>query len=151
MVSYFFVHQNLPPPRASLAPVAQRTRTVLEEKRYLANGTMAHRMRRTLHVSGMRLRLAALDEATFLNGLCFYERWPLRTDATSFLAVHNNYIIGDDRKFERARAYHAILDENDKTWEAFARRSRAAMEANTSWSPLDPRKLRRARVNFFVV
>jgi len=71
-----------------------------------------------------------------LNGHCFYERRPLRTDATSVMAVHHNYISGDDRKFERARAYHAIVDENDKTWGAFARRSRAAMEANASWSPV---------------
>ena len=90
------------------------------------------------------------DESRFYES-CFYERRPLRTDATSVMAVHHNYISGDDRKFERARAHHAILDENDKTWEAFARRSRAAMEANASWSPLDPRKLRRARVHFFVV
>ena len=114
---------------------------VLDEKRYLARGALAHRMRRTLDMGGMRLRLAALDEATFLNGHCFYERRPLRTDATSVMAVHHNYISGDDRKFERARAYHAIVDENDKTWEAFARRSRAAMEANASWNPAgDPGK-----------
>ena len=76
------------------------------------------------------------DESRFYES-CFYERRPLRTDATSVMAVHHNYISGDDRKFERARAYHAIVDENDKTWEAFARRSRAAMQANASWSPAD--------------
>ena len=81
---------------------------VLDEKRYLARGALAHRMRRTLDMGGMRLRLAALDEATFLNGHCFYERRPLRTDATSVMAVHHNYISGDDRKIERARAHHAI-------------------------------------------
>ena len=112
----------------------------LDDNRYWAPGEAGSDPRkRTLSVErseGSLLRVATLDEATFLNGHCFYERRPLRTDATSVMAVHHNYISGDDRKFERARAYHAIVDENDKTWEAFARRSRAAMEANASWSPV---------------
>ena len=109
--------------------------TVLDNKGYLAKRTLAKRMRRTLDVGGMRLRLAALDEAKFLNGHCFYERRPLRTDAANVMAVHHNFIDGDGRKFERARAYHAVVDESDQTWEDFARRSRAAMNANASWNP----------------
>ena len=109
--------------------------TVLDNKSYLAKRTLAKRMRRTLDVGGMRLRLAAFDEAKFLNGHCFYERRPLRTDAANVMAVHHNFIDGDGRKFERARAYHAVVDESDKTWEAFTRRSRAAMDANASWGP----------------
>ena len=78
--------------------------------------------------------MAPLDEATFLNGHCFYERRPLRADAANVMAVHHNFINGDGRKFERARAYHATVDESDRTWEAFARRARAAMDANASWN-----------------
>ena len=118
---------------------------VLDDKRYWAPGEAGSDPRkRTLSVErseGSRLRVATLDEATFLNGHCFYQRRPLRADAANVMAVHHNFINGDERKFERARAYHAIVDENDKTWEAFARRSRAAMEANASWNPAgDPAK-----------
>ena len=115
--------------------------SVLDDNRYWAPGEAGSDPRkRTLSVErseGSRLRVATLDEATFLNGHCFYQRRPLRADAANVMAVHHNYISGDDRKFERARAHHAIVDENDKTWEAFERRSRAAMEANASWSPAD--------------
>ena len=109
---------------------------VLDDKRYWPpseDGVDPHQ--RTLGVDGVRLRLAVLDEATFLNGHCFYQRRPLRIDAANVMAVHHNFIDGDGRKFERARAYHATLEESDKTWEAFARRSRAAMDANASWNP----------------
>jgi len=117
----------------------------LDDNRYWAPGEAGSDPRkRTLSVKrseGSRLRVATLDEATFLNGHCFYQRRPLRADAANVMAVHHNFINGDERKFERARAYHAIVDENDKTWEAFARRSRAAMEANASWNPAgDPAK-----------
>ena len=113
---------------------------ILDDKRYWPpseDGVDPHQ--RTLGVDGVRLRLAVLDEATFLNGHCFYQRRPLRIDAANVMAVHHNFIDGDGRKFERARAYHATLDESDKTWEAFARRSRAAMNANASWDPAGER------------
>lgn len=110
---------------------------VLDDKRYWPPGEdgLDPRQRTIRCGDGMRLRLAALDEAKFLNGHCFYERRPLSTGAANVMAVHHNFIDGDGRKFERARAYHATLEESDTTWEAFARRSRAAMDANTSWNP----------------
>ena len=112
---------------------------VLNDKRYWAPGEAGSDPRqRTLGVEGSRLRVAPLDEATFLNGHCFYERRPLRADAANVMAVHHNFIDGDGRKFERARAYHATVDESDRTWEAFARRARAAMDANASWNHADP-------------
>jgi len=105
---------------------------VLDDKRYWPAGQdSVDPRKRTLDVDGLRLQLAALDEARFLNGHCFYERRPLRTDVANVMAVHHNFIDGDGRKFERARAYHATVDESDKTWEAFARRTRAAMDAPT--------------------
>ena len=109
---------------------------VLNDKRYWAPGEAGSDPRqRALSVEGSRLRVAPLDEATFLNGHCFYQRRPLRADAANVMAVHHNFINGDGRKFERARAYHATVDESDRTWEAFARRARAAMDANASWNP----------------
>ena len=109
---------------------------MLDDKRYWPAGQdSVDPRKRTLDVDGLRLQLAALDEARFLTGHCFYERRPLRTDVANVMAVHHNFIDGDGRKFERARAYHATVDESDKTWEAFARRTRAAMDANASWNP----------------
>ena len=48
---------------------------VLNDKRYWAPGEADSDPRqRTLGVEGSRLRVAPLDEATFLNGHCFYDK-----------------------------------------------------------------------------
>ena len=103
------------------------------------------------------LTVAALDESRFLNGHCFYQRararaapvfehghyqrgWPLREqglNSSRVLAVHHNYISGDELKFRRALAFGAIVQAND-TMSTFLRRARASMECVPQWITVNP-------------
>ena len=79
------------------------------------------------------LTFAALNEALFLNGFCFYMQRPLRQDRSKIVAVHHNYVEGDDRKYKRAVAYETIASEADVDSTAFLRRARAAMGGLPAW------------------
>lgn len=82
------------------------------------------------------LTFAALNEALFLNGFCFYIKRPLRhhsLDSDKIVAVHHNYVEGDDRKFKRAVAYETIANKADVDLTAFLRRARAAMDGLPAW------------------
>ena len=87
------------------------------------------------------LTFAALNEALFLNGFCFYIQRPLRQESSKIVAVHHNYVEGDDRKYKRAVAYETITNKADVDSTAFLRRARAAMgglpawESEVRWSP----------------
>ena len=85
--------------------------------------------------------IAALDESRFLNGYCFYERRPLRKHglgSSRVLAVHHNYIDGDELKFWRAQVFEAVVQTND-TMQTFLRRARVAMDTLSSWRAPCPR------------
>ena len=76
------------------------------------------------------LTIAALDESRFLNGNCFYERRPVHAhglNSSRVLAVHHNYVSGDELKFRRAQAFGAVVQNND-TMQTFLRRARAFMD-----------------------
>ena len=82
------------------------------------------------------LTFAALNEALFLNGFCFYMERPLRhhtLDIGKIVAVHHNYVEGDERKFKRATAYETITSKADVDRAAFLSRARAAMERLPAW------------------
>ena len=79
------------------------------------------------------LTFAALNEALFLNGFCFYMQRPLRQDRSKIVAVHHNYVEGDDRKYKRAVAYETITSKADVDSTAFLRRARAAMGGLPAW------------------
>ena len=79
------------------------------------------------------LTFAALNEALFLNGFCFYIQRPLRQDSSKIVAVHHNYVEGDDRKYKRAVAYQTITSKADVDSTTFLRRARAAMGVLPAW------------------
>ena len=81
----------------------------------------------------LSLTFAALNEALFLNGFCFYMQRPLRQDRSKIVAVHHNYVEGDDRKYKRAVAYETITSKADVDSTAFLRRARAAMGGLPAW------------------
>jgi hypothetical protein len=86
------------------------------------------------------LTIAALDESRFLNGNCFYERRPVHAhglNSSRVLAVHHNYVSGDELKFRRAQAFGAVVQNND-TMQTFLRRARAFMDCVPPWTPLSP-------------
>ena len=86
------------------------------------------------------LTIAALDESRFLNGNCFYERRPVHAhglNSSRVLAVHHNYVSGDELKFRRAQAFGAVVQNND-TMQTFLRRARAFMYCVPPWTPLIP-------------
>ena len=53
------------------------------------------------------------------------------------LAVHHNYISGDELKFRRAQVFGAIVLTNDTT-QSFLRRARVSMDCVPQWTTLNP-------------
>ena len=98
------------------------------------------------------VRHRALDTQRFLNGFRFYEDPLLRTNASSsshsgaavkLVAVHHNWIEGDAKKWQRAKAFGTLVLDANESKSGFLRRARSAMVSMPAWVPPPTKKNRR--------
>ena len=86
-----------------------------------------------------RLGVRVLDSLHYSNGYLFYEfrhKRPLRPEA--LVLVHHNWIRGDKNKWERAKAYNAVITDPTESYRAFKDRTRNSMMRMRAWVYKDP-------------
>ena len=86
------------------------------------------------------LTAALLPAAAFLNGWRFYEDRPGAASAAPerVVAVHHNWISGDESKWLRATEFDALVTDPTETREAFLARTRASMRTRPKWVYVRP-------------
>ena len=83
--------------------------------------------------------MRVLDSLHYSNGYLFYEfrhKRPLRPEA--LVLVHHNWIRGDKNKWERAKAYNAVITDPTESYRAFKDRTRNSMMRMRAWVYKDP-------------
>ena len=84
--------------------------------------------------------MQVLSQKQFLCGFFFYEHrdsWPL--NASAVVAVHHNWIKGDQNKWERAIAYDTVLQDSSESLRHFVRRARSSMATMPAWQYRNPK------------
>ena len=86
------------------------------------------------------LTVALMPAAAFLNGWRFYEDRPGAASAAPerVVAVHHNWISGDESKWRRATEFDALVTDPAETREAFLARTRASMRTRPKWVYVKP-------------
>ena len=87
----------------------------------------------------LALRVVLLNQLLFANGFRFFEK-QAKPDVAAVVALHHNWISGDDTKHARAAEYGTLVDSDNETLARFRRRARQKIAALPRWRP--PRGLR---------
>ena len=81
------------------------------------------------------LHAEALPPARFLNGYRFYEaRCAHPINASAIVAVHHNWVRGDERKWARATDYQTLVTNQSETRGSFWKRAKWAFTALGPWN-----------------
>ena len=94
----------------------------------------------------LSIGMAVLDQLLYQNGFRFYEnRGRLPLDASAIVAVHHNWIGGDENKHRRAIEFDTILEQDNETLGQFEARALWSMARRPPWKykkPAPPPRLR---------
>ena len=85
------------------------------------------------------IRVQVLGQQVFQNGFRFYQaRDTSPIDARQIVAVHHNWIGGDDQKHARAIAYDMIVESDNETLAGFKHRATDSMRRMPPWTAIQP-------------